>query len=88
MSAVVAPAVLARLLADPINRYIGGTSIGILWVILLGKSFYFNPITDNQATPWGMISFNVSHPFNPSAACFSPHAFSHRLHIAKKNIAG
>ena len=88
MSAVLAPRLLVRLLADPISRYIGGTTVGILWVIFLGKSFYFNPITDNQATPWGMISFNVSpSPFHRRCAVLerrlrrvrSPHCTSNLM---------
>jgi hypothetical protein len=48
---------------DPVSQYICVTSAGIVWVLALGKLFYFNPLTHDKASVWGMWSFNFIKPW-------------------------
>ena len=55
---------LARLRQyDPINVYMALTSAGIVWVLALGKLYYYNPLTNDKASVWGMWSFNFIRPW-------------------------
>ena len=42
--------------ADPLNRYIGITSAGIVLVVTLSRAFYCNPVTEDKTTVWDCIS--------------------------------
>ena len=69
MSSVMAPGVLARLLrayraADPLNLYIGITSAGIVWVALLSRLAYHNPLEDDRTSMWDTISFSFITKWN------------------------
>lgn len=54
---------LALRRADPINVYIIATSLGIVWVGAMGMLFYYNPLTDNKTSIWGMTSFSFIRPW-------------------------
>lgn len=56
---------LSRMLGlhDPINRYLVATGTGIGWVLALGRMFYYNPMTYDQTTWWGMWSYNFIKPW-------------------------
>jgi hypothetical protein len=54
---------LARLLADPINRYLVATGAGIGWIVVLGRIFYYNPMTYNKTSVWDMWSYNFIRPW-------------------------
>lgn len=50
-------------LHDPINRYLVATGAGIGWVLALGRMFYYNPMTYDKTTWWGMWSYNFIKPW-------------------------
>eukprot|EP01047_Picozoa_sp_COSAG01_P007296 COSAG01_NODE_275_length_19669_cov_8.676188_20_plen_355_part_00 len=43
--------------------YIGFTSFGIVWVLALGRAFYYNPMTQDKTTIWGMFSYSFIKPW-------------------------
>ena len=70
MSAMVPPVGpwLGRLLAlarrDPVNLYIAGSAAGIVWIVVLGRLAYYNPLTNNRTSVWGMVSYNFIKPWS------------------------
>jgi hypothetical protein len=43
--------------------YIGFTGFGIVWVLALGRAFYYNPMTQDKTTIWGMFSYSFIKPW-------------------------
>eukprot|EP01052_Picozoa_sp_SAG31_P004096 SAG31_NODE_166_length_21670_cov_22.507719_14_plen_412_part_00 len=68
MSDVVPAGALRRLLAagraaDPITLYTWATAAGIVWIVAVGRIWYYNPMTQNKTSVWSMWSYNFIKPW-------------------------